>query len=298
MLPTPIRVALYPVFALFCLALFLFVLFPFESLKSRVAAELEQGLGGQYTVSIAKVGPAPLTGVSLKNVKIQPRKPGPEIELDRMRLKVSLLPLLWGSREIDLRVKKGKGVLSGRLLLKSEETRLDLEFDELDLSLGRLALPAGIPVAGRAHGRIELQMFPADPLRNSGRVDCEIEELRIEEGGNLMGFPMPGVTLAGAGKSPSRVEIDVVRGNWEVRKIDLMGGEIEFAATGKVYAARKAENYRMNLKGSFQASPAAEEKLPFFPLIQNQKTEGKYPFFITGRLSRPSIRIGEFKVPI
>lgn len=296
-LPTPLRLALYPIFGLFCLVVFTFFLFPFESLKSRIVTEMERGLGEKYSVSIDKVAPAPFTGVTLKNVKIQPRSGGSDVSLDRLRLKFALLPLLWGSRQIDLKVKKGKGVLEGTLLLESEETRLELEFDDLDLSLGRLALPAALQMAGRADGEIDLQFFSTDPLRNSGKVLLEIEELRLEEGGNLIGFPIPAVELV-KGAPASRVQIEVVRGNWEVRELRLSGGEIELTADGKVYAARKAENYRLNLKGSFQTTTSAEEKLPFLGILQNQKTDGRYPFSITGRISKPAIRIGDFKVPI
>jgi len=301
-----LRFVVYPLFALFCLVLFSFFLFPFESLKGRIEGEIEKGMGGRFSVSVEKLSPALFTGVTLKGVAIKRRGEEKGATLDRARIKVSLLPLLWGTRRFKVGLRSGRGRVNGTLAFSSESTEMDLEIEEMDLSLGALFLPKTLPFSGAIDGSMDLLLYPQDPFRSAGKVLLDIRGLKLDEGASAAGFPIPAVTLAEKGARPggaspvsdSRLEIDVNRGNWEVRSFRLVGGDLVLEANGKIFAQRQAKNYRLSLKGSFEVPPGHEEKLPFLSLIESQKEQGKYPFAITGRLTKPSIRIGTFKVPI
>ncbi len=110
---------------------------------------------------------------------------------------------------------------------------------------------------------------------------------------------IPSLRLASAGSALSRLEAEISRGNVEVKTLHLEGGDVTLDADGKVYGARRIENYRFNLKGSFRVSPELVTKFPALGFIDNQKTpEGLYPFTMTGRVSKPNIRVGELKLPI
>lgn len=292
-MPLQLRLILYPLFACFCLVVFSFVLFPFDSLKNRIQGEIEQGLGSGVRVTIGKVAPALFTGVVLKNVKIQPKDQAGEVSLERARIKFRLLPLLWGSHSLHCSIRAGQGILEGSLAWGGDETKLDFKLERVDPSLSRVAFPIGLPLQGQMNGHVVLELSASDPLKNSGKVELDIPDLRLEEG-TASGFPFPALVLAKEGKEKSRIEIAVERGNWEVRSLKLTGGDLEVQADGKVYAARRLENYRLSLRGDFQTL----QKLPFLSLVEDQKANGKFPFTITGRLAKPSIRIGNFKVPI
>jgi len=295
-MPLPLRIVLYPLFGIFCLVLFSFFLFPFDSLRSRIEGEIAKGIGGNYSVSITKVSPALLSGFVLKGVELRDKKRQEGIRLDRARVKVSLLPLLWGTKEINLNIKSGKGTLTGSVTLVKDGTKLDIKVKDIDLSIGRLALPPNLPIDGSLKGNIFLEIYPTDPLRNVGKIQLTLGELRLSEGATAGGFPLPSLTLVKEGKG--EIVIEVVRGNWELKSFNLSGGDIDFEATGKVYAARRVKNYRLSLRGSFQPQAGSEEKIPFLGLIEAQKKEGRYPFSVTGRFSKPSVRIGTFKLPI
>ena len=97
----------------------------------------------------------------------------------------------------------------------------------------------------------------------------------------------------------TKVQASVSCGNFEIKEIKFQGGDLELEADGKIYGARQMENYRFNLKGNFKVSPDLAAKVPLLMTLDKQKTaEGTYPFTITGRISKPSIRVGEFKIPI
>lgn len=294
-MPIQLRLILYPIFGLFCLALFSFLLFPFDSLRNRIQGEMERRVGN-YTVTVGRVSPALFTGITLKAVKMEPKAKGVPVSLDKVRVKIRLLPLLWGGRQFGLFIKSGKGSLEGTISLKGDETQMDLELEKFDLAAGRLIVP--FPLSGQIDGEVRLTLNASDPLRNTGKLKLGIGDLQTEAVGDESEFPVPAMVLARPGKEKSLLEIEVVRGNWEVRSLQLVGGDLQLKAGGKVYGARRINNYRLNLKGDFVVLPEMASKLVFLPLIENQKVEGKYPFSITGRLSKPSIRIGEFRVPI
>ncbi|MBI2082789.1 MAG: type II secretion system protein GspN [Deltaproteobacteria bacterium] len=293
-----IRLVLYPIFALFCLIIFSFLLFPFEALTGRIQSEIGKTFGDKYDVAIEKVSPALFTGLVLKKVKLQERGKEKSVLLDRAKVKIGLFPLLWGTKSLTVDLRAGKGRVEGSVKLDQELTRLDLEVDEWDVSLSRLFLPETVPFVGSLNGEIILDLYSADPLRNSGHIELEVQELGLAEGAGAAGLALPALNLAKQGGENSRIDIDVVRGNWELKTLKLIGSDINFEATGKVYAAKQVKNYRLNLQGNFVPQTGSEEKMPFLGLIEAQKQEGKFPFAISGRLTKPSIRIGTFKLPI
>lgn len=291
----PLRLIVYPIFGFFCLFLFTFILFPFDSLKGRIEGEAERLLGSRYAVTIGKISPTVTAGLSLKKIEVQRIGTESKFELDRIRLRMSLLPLLWGDRYLSMKLKAGDGNLKGTFEMGKEETKIDLEFAEMDLKWSRLAL-AQVPFAGKANGKMHLDLFPADPLRNAGLIEVQISDLQIEQETLLQGFPIPAMALQ---KGTSQLKIGVERGNWVIETLKLEGGDVQLTLDGKVYAARQVDNYRLNLRGDFLPMESSREKLSFLTLLESQKgPDGKYPFTITGRLSNPSIRIGSFKIPI
>lgn len=291
------RLILYPVFALFCLAVFSFLLFPFEALTRRIEGEIGKAFGSKYDVSIGKISPSPFTGIVLRKIKLQEKGKEKNILLDKARIKISLFPLLWGAKSLSVDLRAGKGRVEGSIKLDEEFTHLDLEVDQWDVvSLSDLFLPETVPFVGSFDGEVLLNMYSTDPLRNSGRIDLKLKELGLGEGASAAGMTL--VPLNFAKEGDSRVAIDVVRGNWEIKTLKLVGGDLNLEASGKVYAAKQIKNYRFNLQGNFQPQTGSEEKMPFLTLIESQKQEGKFPFAISGRLSKPAIRIGTFKMPI
>ena len=77
----------------------------------------------------------------------------------------------------------------------------------------------------------------------------------------------------------------------------ISGGQGELK--GKIFLSSRMANYRLNLRGQFSVSEKLNEAFPFLFIVDSQKKEdGSYPLSITGRISRPSIKIGTFTVPL
>lgn len=302
-MPTALRIIVYPVFALFCVLVFSIFLFPFDSVKNRISAELENVLGGDYTITIKDLSPAFLSGVVLKDVEIRPRglPEAPPVKLSRAKLKFAIFPLLSGATEVDFDLRAGRGKAVGAFSWKRGGMELELKMDRYDLAVTQiLSQKAGVPISGVMSGTVDLEIYPQDPLRNAGQIVLNISEMKIGAlhlGGGMV--ETPPIQLTPAGAPPSKIEVVVNRGNFEVKTVQFTGGDLDLQANGKIYGARQVDNYRFNLKGSIKISKELADKIPFLLALEKQKTpEGIFPFTITGRISKPSIRIGEFKVPI
>lgn len=302
-MPTALKAILYPIFAIFCLAVFSFLLFPFDSIKTRLAREVENSLGGNYGISIGHLSPSLLGGGVLEDVEIRPRGSDSvqPLKISKARIKVAVFSLFSGTVDVDFDLKAGQGRSKGAFVWKKSGMNLNMTLEKFDLALaGFMAQKAGIPLSGLVNGAVQMDLYREDPLRNTGKITLDIPDLRMGEIKLGEGaFNIPPLQLAKAGGSPSKIDILIDKGNIEVRKISFFGGDLELEADGKVYGARKADNYRFNLKGSFRVVPELTDKITFLGLVEKQKTaEGTYPFTITGRINKPSIRIGDFKLPI
>lgn len=309
-MPIPLKIIIYPIFALVTLVLFSFLLFPFDSVKVWLARELEAGLGGGYQMTIGTVGPSLLSGITLRDVEIRPRGPTvlalqtiAPLKVSKARLKFALPPLLSGTTEVsfDLRGGDGRGKATGFYSLKKGGFALKIRLDHTDASILPLLIQkSGIALSGTLDGTVQIDVFPEDTLKNSGKVSLDLLDLRLGEvtlGEGEGAFRIPQIQLAQAGNPLSKVDLTIDRGNVEV-KLVIAGGDLDLQMDGKVYGAKQLENYRFNLKGALKVSAALAGKVPLLLMVEKQKApDGSYPFTITGRVSGPSIRIGEFKVP-
>lgn len=301
-MPKLLKVVLYPAVFVVCLVLFSILFFPFDSVKNRVAMEIANAMGGAYQVTVGEISPSFPSGAVLKNVEIRPLGgvATAPLKLNEARLKFALMALLSGAMEVDFDLKPPQGRAVGALVWKTGGIAIDAQLDRFDLGLiSFLTQKARIPISGAVSGKVDLEVYPQDPLRNTGQAALQVLDLGLGEvslGGGA--FVLPPMKLAQAGGN-SRIDIQVNRGNLEIRAFQLAGGDLNLDTTGKIYGARRADNYRFNLKGSFTVTPELAQKVQILSLIEKQKAaDGSYPFTITGRVIKPSIRIGEFKLPI
>ncbi|GEM_PF-2282790 len=305
-MPTPLKIIIYPVFAGFCFLVFSIIFFPFESIKTRISHELELALGGGYSISVGDLSPALLSGVVLKNVALQPRgfPEASPIKFSRAKLKFPLIPLLAGSTKIDFDLKAERGQAQGAYTSKKTGFVLDLKMDHCDVSLvgGLLMQKPVVPAEGLVNGTVQLDIAFDDPLRNSGLIALESSDVKLKEmslGGGALQLPI--IQLAKSGGALSKINVTISRGNFEIKEFTFSGGDLDFQSEGKVYGAKSLDNYRFNIKGTMKPTADLAGKIPFLtlPILDKQKSpDGSYPFTITGRVSVPSIRIGDFKIPL
>jgi type II secretion system protein N len=223
------------------------------------------------------------------------------LNLKRVRARASLLSLLVGAKNLSFRIDAGKGVIDGSVRLSEEQIAFDAEIDDLDLaSLPFLTSATGLKLGSKISGDVALQIDRGQPVRSSGEISLAIDDLHIAATELKFGdapFPLPDLTVAKGRES--QIKIAIGKGTATLDAFRLANGDLPLDLKGKIFLSNKIDNCRLNLTGSFSASQKLSEAVPLLFIVDAQKQEdGSYPLAITGRLGKPSIKIGTFTVPL
>lgn len=300
-----LKIIVYPLLFLVSFALFLYWLFPYGVLKERITSAIEAQLGGGIEVDIQSLSPYWFTGVDIEGLTIGQggvEKVAPLLSCQRVRARAAILSLLVGSPAVSFEMQMGKGEVSGGVRVSEDSLGIDAELDDVDLgNVGLIAMSTGLTLTSRIDGEVSLHIDRQRSIRSTGRVALELLDLRIAASQLRLGgeaqLALPDLLLAKGRESQIRVEVG--KGTVNVEAFKFMGGDLGIDLKGKVFLSSKVENYRFNLTGNFTVSKALSEALPFLFIVEQQKAEdGSYPITVTGRLAKPSIKVGTFTVPL
>jgi type II secretion system protein N len=299
-----LRIIAFAFLFVFCYVVFLYWVFPYDGLKDRIFAAIERQLGGGITVSAKTFKPYWVTGADISGLSIE--GPGPQgvVELanfKRVRARASFFSLLFGGKRVSFRIEVGKGEIVGSAKLGEEQIGIDVDVDDLDVaSFPFVAQTLGIKISSKLSGSASLAIDLAQPVRSSGTISLGIDDLRIAASEVKIGespLALPDIQVAKGRES--QIKISVGKGTATFDSFRFANGDLPLDLKGKIFLSNKLENYRLNMNGSFGASQKLSEALPFLFIVDAQKQEdGTYPLALTGRLAKPSIKIGTFTVPM
>jgi len=284
-------------------ALFLYWLFPYEVLKDRIVGMIEQQIGSGAEVEIATLSPYWFTGVEATDVKVKNAGGKRELlfECKRAHARASFFSLLFGNPSVSFDVMIGKGEVSGSVQQTNDAYIVDVDADSLDLNNIRLVSAAtGFDLSSKIDGSVSLHIDRQNPLRSTGKISIAPSELKSAAyEGNIGGMDIKLPEFQLAKGRDSQIKMEVANGTITVNMFKITGGDLALDIKGKVILSAKAENYRFNLNGSFALSQALGSAIPFTPLFEKEKqADGSYPITVGGRLASPSIKIGNFTVPM
>jgi len=285
-------------------AIFLYWAFPYDALKERVLGEIERQVGGGVQVSAGDFEPYWVTGIDVRGLTVEgPGEAGPTplLKIKRLRARASLIPLIFGSKRISFELEIGDGEISGDARVGVDTIWLDMDLDDIDLaSIMLIQERTGLRIPSEIDGRVKLEINQRQPARSTGEISLDFDEIKISGSVLKLGemeMELPDVVLAKGAKSG--VKMSLGKGSATFERIVLAGGDLGLDLKGKVFLSSRFANYRMNLRGSFTVSEKLGEALPFLFIIDSQKQDdGSFPLSITGRMSRPSIKIGTFTLPM
>jgi type II secretion system protein N len=283
---------------------FLYWVFPYDALKERILGDVERQLGGGLQVSAKSLEPHWFTGVEIENLEVE--GPGERgmvklVKFGRVRARAGLLSLIFGSPNIKFRLDIGKGEISGRAKMGQDTIALKVDVDDLNLAdFAFIRARTGLNIVSRIDGKADLKINRQQAARSTGNIGVTFENLRLV-GSQLnlgdLALEIPDLLIA-KGKD-SRIKMSLGKGTMTFENFDLKGGDLGLELKGKVFLSRRPANYRLNLRGQFSVSEKLNEAFPFLFIVDSQKKpDGSYPLSITGRVSRPSIKIGTFTVPL
>lgn len=303
-MPRIVKLIAYTALFVLSFLLFLYWMFPYDMLKDRVAAAIEEPMGRQVEVSIGEIEPYYFTGLALTDVKLSGRSDGGTVPLanfSKVRVRASFFSLLFGNPRLSFLLKAGKGEIEGVTHQTDEGFVIDVDFDDFDVSTVKLLeSETGLKLTGKIEGSMELNVDRTRAVRTSGKVDLTLKDLKLGAsqltvaGSNI---PIPETVISKG--SGSRIKLVIDKGAVSVDEFKLADGDLSVDIKGKVFLSTVVSNYRLNLTGTFKVSDALAQAIPFLFIAEKQKQEdGSYPVTITGRIAEPSIKIGTFTLPL
>lgn len=306
-MPKGLRIILYVFVGFFSFIFFLYTTFPFDVLKDRLIDNIESGLKGGYEIKVGSVSPGLLGGVNLKGVRVMKKDETGSVvfwQIDNIKLRMSLLSMLFGKQVVKFDFKNG-GNVSGRI--DNEKNRLVINVSTANFDLGKIAYLAtkyGLNFKTAIDANIALDIDPRQIVRSNGSITIEPNDIKILATktnsetlkGILKDGEIPELTI-GAGKSSIVAKLD--KGQVKIETFKLEKGDVNLDLAGAIYLATTLDNLRLNLTGSFGISEKLNQLLPVLFIIEKQKNEdGTYPLSITGKITRPQIKIRDFTVPL
>jgi type II secretion system protein N len=280
-----LHAVIFILFGIFLFFLFLYISFPYETLKMRIIAELEARTPFQY--EIEELRPHPPSGLTFKNVTIYAVVNSRRVEVlivERLRITLSLLPLLW--REIYLRLwgKMVEGTLDGDF--SKREGRRELALSGRDMSLGRIPIfreATGLEMAGILQGKAMIALREGDISGQSGSAEFLISEATLTR------VPLPGIAPVRMGRIQGNMDLKL--GRVIIKRLACSGGDFNGQVLGNILLASPLLKSRLNLRVTIKPAAKLDPKYRvFFSLLGRQgKIKESYAFPVRGTLDHPRL---------
>ncbi len=260
-----VRITGYMLFSVVALVFFFYFTFPAQAVGQRIAQEIQKRTNGSVSVMFTDVSLYRLSGLKAEKVKIRtnPEEGTPlELEVDALRVRLRLLPLLWLSLSVNGGVDLGKGSIDAQLTKEGDGYALTLDVDEVDLAKpALLAKLTDLPLLGMATGHVDAKIGfgagadkrskpidaskaepakapPFNPEQTEGTVSLTISKAGIGAG-TISGFTIPEAIDLGE----LSVAMDMKRGRSRIVSFKQKGGQLQLDASGST-------NLRPSLGGS------------------------------------------------
>jgi type II secretion system protein N len=266
--------------------------FPSEALGDRVAYEVEQATNGKQLLRVEKAAPWGVLGVSLKGVQLFSRAKGSagdeesagptlRLVLDKFAARIRALPLLGGTRSIELDTRLYDGRIAGEVYQSSQGSGMDLKIRGLDLSAYTIESDSfQVGLEGRLKGLIKLAIDGEDASKSKGRVRLSVDGLALNHA-SFGGFELEPTIF-----DEAIIQLEVDDGRLKVKKGKIESEVIRLVLEGDIVLQEPMARSRLRLKVRFKLSEEMDDLAKILPQMKRARdTGGEYHFQITGTVA-------------
>jgi type II secretion system protein N len=306
----------FPLFYLVCLVVFAWWTFPFEKLRDRAVATINEGLraSGQE-LRVDEVGPAFPFRLRAKGIHFvlgpppEPGKPAPEIKIDELRVNPSLMGLLFGTLSVSLRADLYGGTVEadykGPTSDAAKDKKIDLTLEGMGLE--PLTQIVGLPFEGALDGSVKITMPEGKALKATGAVSLDAKDVAVGDGKAKLKGPMA-IAVPRVSMGEMQIAGDVKDGALKLTKLSAMGKDMELQGEGRVQlrddlgTSLLDVNARFKINDSFKNKNETTKSLfgspgPNIPSVfdmipqvkQSKRADGFYGWHLRGPLAHPDV---------
>ena len=269
----------------FLFIVFLYIGFPYDMLKRRIIGELETKTPFLY--EIEELRPYPLSGLTFKNVAIYASldsKRARVLGVERFRVTLSLIPLLWRRVHLRLWGKILEGTVEGGITRRGNKGELTLWGRDVNLQqIDILRDVGGVEMAGILRGKTVLTLGEGGISEQTGTAEFTINEAILRR------LPLPGVAPLRVGSIQGKLELK--RGNILIKRLAFSGGDLSGQVRGNILLNPNFSQSQLNLRITIKPSAKFDSRYRvLLSLLGRQRqTEGLYAFFLKGTLHHPRL---------
>lgn len=181
----------YPLFYLFCLAVFSSLTFPFDKLKERMVTSFaadQRASGGHQELQIDSMSGYGLSGVRMTGVTLlsgstEPDKPPSKLVIDDATVHYGLFSMLFGGTDIDFSVRAFGGEAHGEYGTHGKDKTIEVTLESLELGkITPLVELLGVPLDGKADGAMHFTMPEGKLTKASGDLSFESKGTGVGDG--------------------------------------------------------------------------------------------------------------------
>jgi len=309
----------YGAFYLFALALFSYVTFPFDRLRTRIQNEFNAGQTGPspLTLRLGHLSSYWFSGVKAEDVELisppsstppdDPAKPNkPKVmRIDSVHARVSLLRLLFGTVHVAFGADAFGGEVSGFTSDADGGRKLEIDLEDLGLaSAPMLADMIGLPIGGSLGGHVEFLLPEGKLSKAEGKVDLKFSSLSAGDGKAKV---LNTIALPKIDVGDLTLKATAVAGGLRIDQFSAAGKDIELQSDGSVRlrdpfdASAPSMNVRFKFNDRFTnkddmtrtlfGAPGSSVPALFDMVPQNKRAkrpDGFYGWRVSGTFSHPS----------
>jgi len=240
----------YGAFYLFSLALFAYLTFPYDRLRSRIQNEFNRSQTGPspLTLRLGHLGSYWFSGIRAEDVDLisspnatpaaepndeaaKPSKPK-VMRIDSVHARVSLLRLLFGTVHVNFGATAFGGEISGFTSDADGGRKLEVEIEDIGLAeaplIGDLL---GLPIGGHLAGHVEFLLPESKLAKGEGKVDLKFSDLSAGDGKTkvLNAIALPKVEVG-----ELTLQATATAGNLKIDSLSAAGKDVDLVADGSV----------------------------------------------------------------
>ena len=285
-----LRLIGYAAFFLVLFVYFLYLNFPYSSVKNRIIDQVQAGT--RFRMEILSLAPDLFTGFKLRDVRIYHGDAvGSQLvaKLDTARIRIGLLSLIRGAVDVSLDVQLYEGSIRGSVRQGELVTDVDLTFEGLDVSQYDLSPFLGrfgeFNIQGLLGGFMQMHYDREDLQSATASAQLNIDGLRMVDS-TVQGFEMPDIAF-----EPGVLKLELGSRALKIIEGDFTGDNMDVVLGGRMTVRDNMARSQFSYYLKFRPSGDLEDR--FGELLQafrRRDREGYYRINLTGSPSAPRFR--------
>jgi type II secretion system protein N len=275
---------LYTLYIVTITVVFLYFLFPSETVKRYVSAEISRSIP-ELTVAIDHVKPSFPPGILLNRVGLR-LQDQTLFDFDRIKIRPVLSSLIGSKTSWSFDARAYSGEVRGRadVTAGTPQRQVTVDAELKNIQIRNIEAIKRLPahtVSGLLFGTVSYQQSPPAP-RLKGNLG--LTDLRVD-----LSNPTFGVDAVEFDRVQTELQLD--NRALTIRQCELKGKQLDASLTGNVSMLDRPGSQSLNIRGRFQPHPLflaqIENSLATNFLRQRKSDKGGFSFRISGSLDNP-----------